>query len=184
MTELVELAYAEGLIIYSRRTRGGVDGDHFLVCPPMITSEDQVDEIIDMLTSALDKFAAKVGLACRDGLTGDSMSKIIIILRRHRLDPHALDVTLSAGDGRGDRRAGDRRGRGGGGDPASACPRSRQMAVRRLARTLHGVFANHQGRDRCGGELTTGGSAVMTLEQRLAGAKRRSRKCVLSTWAR
>jgi adenosylmethionine-8-amino-7-oxononanoate aminotransferase len=62
-SELVELAYAEGLIIYSRRTRGGVDGDHFLVCPPMITSVDQVDEIIDMLTSALDKFAAKAGLA-------------------------------------------------------------------------------------------------------------------------
>jgi adenosylmethionine-8-amino-7-oxononanoate aminotransferase len=59
----VELAYAEGLIIYSRRTRGGVDGDHFLVCPPMITTVDQVDEIIDMLTSALDKFAAKAGLA-------------------------------------------------------------------------------------------------------------------------
>jgi adenosylmethionine-8-amino-7-oxononanoate aminotransferase len=62
-SELVELAYAEGLIIYSRRTRGGIDGDHFLVCPPMITSVDQVDEIIDMLTSALDKFAAKAGLA-------------------------------------------------------------------------------------------------------------------------
>lgn len=60
--ELVELAYAEGLIIYSRRTRGGIDGDHFLVCPPMIASEGQVDEIIDMLTTALDKFAAKAGL--------------------------------------------------------------------------------------------------------------------------
>ena len=61
--ELVELAYAEGLIIYSRRTRGGVEGDHFLVCPPMIITEAQVDEIIDMLTTALDKFAAKAGLA-------------------------------------------------------------------------------------------------------------------------
>ncbi|MEM5470255.1 aspartate aminotransferase family protein [Hoeflea sp. AS60] len=61
--ELVELAYAEGLIIYSRRTRGGIEGDHFLVCPPMIITEGQVDEIIDMLTTALDKFAAKAGLA-------------------------------------------------------------------------------------------------------------------------
>ncbi len=60
--ELVELAYSEGLIIYSRRTRGGVEGDHFLVCPPMITSEGQVDEIIDILTTALDKFAARAGL--------------------------------------------------------------------------------------------------------------------------
>jgi hypothetical protein len=40
--------------------------------------EDQVDEIIDMLTSSLDKFAGEDrGLPPR-GLTGDSMSKIII----------------------------------------------------------------------------------------------------------
>ena len=32
---VVELAYARGLIIYSRRTRGGTEGDHFLVCPPI-----------------------------------------------------------------------------------------------------------------------------------------------------
>lgn len=65
--ELVELAYAQGLIIYSRRTRGGVEGDHFLVCPPMITTEAQVDEIIGMLTAALDQFAAKCGNALRQG---------------------------------------------------------------------------------------------------------------------
>ena len=35
---LVEHAYERGLIIYSRRTRGGLEGDHFLVCPPMITT--------------------------------------------------------------------------------------------------------------------------------------------------
>ncbi len=57
--ELVELAYDEGLIIYSRRSRNGVEGDHFLVCPPMITTEDQVEEIMVMLTAALDKFAHK-----------------------------------------------------------------------------------------------------------------------------
>lgn len=61
-SELVEMAYDEGLIIYSRRTRGGIDGDHFLVCPPMIATEGQIDEIIDMLTTALDRFAAKAGL--------------------------------------------------------------------------------------------------------------------------
>ncbi|MGO4916962.1 aminotransferase family protein [Pseudogemmobacter sp. W21_MBD1_M6] len=60
--ELVELAYAQGLIIYSRRTRGGIDGDHFLVCPPMIATEDHVEEIIGKLTIALDQFAAKAGL--------------------------------------------------------------------------------------------------------------------------
>ncbi|SEN30128.1 Adenosylmethionine-8-amino-7-oxononanoate aminotransferase [Gemmobacter aquatilis] len=55
---LVELAYAEQLIIYARRTRGGYAGDHFLVCPPMITTEAQVDEIMEKLTRALDRFAA------------------------------------------------------------------------------------------------------------------------------
>ncbi len=35
---LVEEAYSRGLIIYSRRTRGGVEGDHFMVCPPLIVT--------------------------------------------------------------------------------------------------------------------------------------------------
>ena len=65
--ELVELAYAQGLIIYSRRTRDGMEGDHFLVCPPMISTQAQVDEIIEMLTAALDQFAAKYGNALRQG---------------------------------------------------------------------------------------------------------------------
>ena len=34
-----------------------------MVCPPMIVTEEQIDELIDMLTSALIKFAAKAGLA-------------------------------------------------------------------------------------------------------------------------
>ncbi|MFN4271337.1 MAG: aspartate aminotransferase family protein [Aliihoeflea sp.] len=59
--ELVELAYAEGLIIYSRRSREGREGDHFLVCPPMIATETHVEEIIDMLGRALDRFAEHVG---------------------------------------------------------------------------------------------------------------------------
>jgi len=59
--ELVELAYAEGLIIYSRRSREGREGDHFLVCPPMIATETHVEEIIDMLGNALDRFAKRVG---------------------------------------------------------------------------------------------------------------------------
>lgn len=56
-TELVELAYQQGLIIYSRRSRGGAEGDHFLVCPPLITTPAQVDEIMALLTAALDQFA-------------------------------------------------------------------------------------------------------------------------------
>ena len=59
---LVEIAYDLGLIIYSRRTRGGSEGDHFLICPPMIVTPDQIDEIMTLLVAALDRFAAEAGL--------------------------------------------------------------------------------------------------------------------------
>jgi len=61
-SKLVEIAYENGLIIYSRRTRGGYDGDHFLVCPPMIITPEGIDEIIDGLTLSLDRFAAENNL--------------------------------------------------------------------------------------------------------------------------
>lgn len=59
---LVDLAYARGLIIYSRRTRGGLEGDHFLVCPPLIVTEAQVDEITGILIESLDAMAAEMNL--------------------------------------------------------------------------------------------------------------------------
>ncbi len=62
-TKLVEYAYEEKLIIYSRRTRGGYEGDHFLICPPMITDESHVDEIIEKLTRALDRLARTLNLS-------------------------------------------------------------------------------------------------------------------------
>ena len=61
-SRLVDIAYDKGLIIYSRRTRGGLSGDHFLVCPPMITTAAQVDELMELLTAALDDFAHEAGL--------------------------------------------------------------------------------------------------------------------------
>ena len=59
---LVEEAYSRGLILYSRRTRGGVDGDHFMVCPPLIVTETQIGEIMDVLTDSLDAFADRFAL--------------------------------------------------------------------------------------------------------------------------
>jgi adenosylmethionine-8-amino-7-oxononanoate aminotransferase len=59
---LVEEAYSRGLIIYSRRTRGGTIGDHFMVCPPMIVSDAQLDEIVAILVDSLDAFAQSAGL--------------------------------------------------------------------------------------------------------------------------
>jgi adenosylmethionine-8-amino-7-oxononanoate aminotransferase len=62
-SRLVDLAYERGLIIYSRRTRGGITGDHFMIAPPLIITEAQVDEMMAILTDALDAFALEAGLA-------------------------------------------------------------------------------------------------------------------------
>ena len=59
---LVDLAFDRGLIIYSRRTRGGYEGDHFLICPPLIVTEAQIEEIITLLTDALDAMAQEMNL--------------------------------------------------------------------------------------------------------------------------
>jgi adenosylmethionine-8-amino-7-oxononanoate aminotransferase len=57
---LTEQAYARGLIIYPRRSRGGYSGDHILVAPPMITTPAQVGEIMERLEAALLAFAAEI----------------------------------------------------------------------------------------------------------------------------
>jgi adenosylmethionine-8-amino-7-oxononanoate aminotransferase len=59
---LVELAYERGLIVYSRRTREGLAGDHFMVCPPMIATPEHVTEIIGTLRDSLDALQAELGL--------------------------------------------------------------------------------------------------------------------------
>jgi adenosylmethionine-8-amino-7-oxononanoate aminotransferase len=56
----VALCYANGLIVYSRRTRGGIEGDHVLVCPPLIVTETHLDEIIDKLDRSLAQFMGEI----------------------------------------------------------------------------------------------------------------------------
>ncbi len=51
--KFVNIAYDNGLIVYSRRTRGGLRGDHILVCPPMIVNDEQVGDIISILDDSL-----------------------------------------------------------------------------------------------------------------------------------
>jgi len=52
-----QAAYERGLIIYSRRMMGGLRGDNFLVSPPLIVDEAQIDEIMGLLVEALRDFA-------------------------------------------------------------------------------------------------------------------------------
>ena len=65
-SRLVDIAYGRGLIIYSRRTRGGLEGDHFLVCPPLIVTEAQIDEIVGVLDGALGQFAREIAPALHE----------------------------------------------------------------------------------------------------------------------
>jgi adenosylmethionine-8-amino-7-oxononanoate aminotransferase len=60
---LVEEAYKRGLIIYSRRTRGGKIGDHFMVSPPLIISDPQIDELIEKLDASLNATLQALRLA-------------------------------------------------------------------------------------------------------------------------
>ncbi|GGA96323.1 aminotransferase family protein [Allosediminivita pacifica] len=56
----VQIAYDNGLIVYSRRTRDGVEGDHILVCPPLIATEAHLDEITEGLDVSLRAFTAEL----------------------------------------------------------------------------------------------------------------------------
>lgn len=61
-SRFVDLCYERGLITYSRRTRGGQEGDHFLICPPMIVTEKQVGDILNILDDSLSVFAREARL--------------------------------------------------------------------------------------------------------------------------
>jgi adenosylmethionine-8-amino-7-oxononanoate aminotransferase len=62
-SRLVEVAYERGLIIYSRRTREGLAGEHFMVCPPLIINEEGIAELMATLRESLDILATELGLS-------------------------------------------------------------------------------------------------------------------------
>ena len=57
---LTEIAYGEGLIVYTRRTRGGRAGEHIMVCPPLIATVEHVDEIVTRLRASLARLSAEL----------------------------------------------------------------------------------------------------------------------------
>lgn len=50
---VLDLAYERGLIVYFRRVTGGVQGDCVMVCPPLIVTREQVEEIVSILGDAI-----------------------------------------------------------------------------------------------------------------------------------
>jgi len=63
---LVDIAYEAGLIVYSRRTRGGHEGDHVIVAPPLIVTEPQLDEIVAILDGAMARLSDEIAAASRE----------------------------------------------------------------------------------------------------------------------
>jgi adenosylmethionine-8-amino-7-oxononanoate aminotransferase len=61
-TRLLDLAFERGLIIYSRRVKGGAFGDNFMVCPPLIVTREQIGEIVSILGDCLQLLAAEFNL--------------------------------------------------------------------------------------------------------------------------
>jgi adenosylmethionine-8-amino-7-oxononanoate aminotransferase len=62
-SRLVDIAYERGLIIYFRRTRAGLAGEHLMVCPPLIITPEQIDELMGTLRASLDALATELGPA-------------------------------------------------------------------------------------------------------------------------
>lgn len=57
---LTDEAYDEGLIIYPRRSINGLSGDHVLVAPPLIVTENEIQEILERLDRAFTRTVAKL----------------------------------------------------------------------------------------------------------------------------
>ena len=62
---IVDMAYERGLILYARRTRGGLVGDHVMVCPPLITTREQADELMGILHGCLVDLARELNLSIK-----------------------------------------------------------------------------------------------------------------------
>ncbi|WP_207885948.1 aspartate aminotransferase family protein [Pseudomonas sp. 30_B] len=56
---ITRLARERGLIIYPRRSLMGEQGDHTLISPPLITTRQQCDEIVELLGATFDAFQAQ-----------------------------------------------------------------------------------------------------------------------------
>ncbi len=53
--KIKKAAFAGGLICYPMSgTRDGKNGDHILLAPPFIITEEQIDELVEKLAQAID----------------------------------------------------------------------------------------------------------------------------------
>lgn len=55
---ITRLAFAEGLIVYPRRSMGGRRGDHILIAPPLTITSSELEQLIDRFDRALSRLPA------------------------------------------------------------------------------------------------------------------------------
>jgi adenosylmethionine-8-amino-7-oxononanoate aminotransferase len=60
--KILDRAYERGLILYSRRVKGGVQGDYVMVAPPLIVTADEIREIVSILGESLEAVARELDL--------------------------------------------------------------------------------------------------------------------------
>lgn len=60
ISQLVKLAMNEGLLLYSRRTAEGKYGEWLMLAPPLITTSEQIKEIVYLLDKTLTLFDKKL----------------------------------------------------------------------------------------------------------------------------
>ncbi|MCW1934896.1 aminotransferase family protein [Pararhodobacter zhoushanensis] len=59
ISRIVELGLERGLLLYSRSTAGGRYGEWLMITPPLIMTEAQLDEMMELLTEVLAAFQAE-----------------------------------------------------------------------------------------------------------------------------
>jgi adenosylmethionine-8-amino-7-oxononanoate aminotransferase len=60
--KILAACYARGLIVYSRRVKGGVQGDYIMVAPPLIVAKEEIAEIVSILGDAIEEVARDLDL--------------------------------------------------------------------------------------------------------------------------
>ena len=75
---VLDLAYERGLIVYFRRVKGGVQGDCVMVAPPLIVTREQIGEIVAILGDAIAIAAREFELPVNGG--GVIMARKTVII--------------------------------------------------------------------------------------------------------
>ena len=63
MYRLLEIGIEEGILLYTRKTSGGIYGEWVMVTPALTISKNQVDELIELLDLSISKLENELRLS-------------------------------------------------------------------------------------------------------------------------